>query len=184
MNKVVVLQHRLLHYRTALFEQLRANCAGIELHLVHGQATRREQAKKDEGSLSWANKVENRAWEVGDRDWIWQPFPQHLRDADLVLLMQENRLLSNYPFLLKRFFTGPKIAFWGHGANFQSDAPAGLREQWKRWWLTRVDWWFAYTQPTVDIVRAAGFPAERITRLDNAIDTGGFKRALAAISVR
>ena len=189
MSKVVVLQHRLLHYRTALFEQLRANCAGrgIELHLVHGQATRREQARKDEGRLPWANKVENRVWEVGDRDLMWQPFPQHLRDADLVLLMQESRLLSNYPFLLKgfltrRFFTGPKIAFWGHGANFQSDAPAGLREQWKRWWLTRVDWWFAYTQSTVDIVRAAGFPAEQITRLDNAIDTRGFKRDLAAIS--
>lgn len=183
MTKVVVLQHRLLHYRAALFEQLRANCAGrgIELHLVHGQATRREQAKNDEGSLPWATKVENRVWEVGDRDLIWQPFPQHLRDADLVLIMQENRLLSNYSLLLKRFFTGPKVAYWGHGANLQSEAPDGWREQWKRLILTRVDWWFAYTQATVDIVRAAGFPAERITRLDNAIDTSGFKRDLAAI---
>ena len=184
MNKVVVLQPRLVHYRTGLFEQLRTSCAGrgIELHLVHGQATRREQVKKDEARLPWANEVANRVWEVGDRDWIWQPFPRHLRDAHLVVLTQENRLLSNYPLLLKRLFTGPKIAFWGHGANFQSDAPGGLRERWKRLILTRVDWWFAYTQSTVDIVRGAGFPADRITPLDNAIDTRGFKRDLAAIT--
>jgi glycosyltransferase involved in cell wall biosynthesis len=184
MNKVVVLQHRLLHYRTALFEQLRTSCAerGIELHLVHGQATQREQAKDDEGSLPWAHKVANRAWQVGDRDLIWQPFPQQLRDADLVLVMQESRLLSNYPLLLKRLFTGPKVAYWGHGANLQSHAPDGLRERWKRLALTRVDWWFAYTQSTVDIVRAAGFPAERTTQLDNTIDTRGFQRDLAAIT--
>src|SRR5215217_7564556 len=106
MNKVVVFQYRLLHYRVALFEQLRANCAGqgIELHLVHGQATRREQTKKDEGYLPWAGKVENRVCEVGDRDWIWQPFPRHLRDANLVIVMQENRILSNYPLMLRRSF--------------------------------------------------------------------------------
>lgn len=184
MKKVVVLQQHLLHYRTALFEQLRVNCAGrgIELHLVFGQATRREQTKKDEGSLSWTSKVENRVWEVGERDWIWQPFPEHLRDADLVLLMQESRILSNYPFLLRRLFTRQKLAFWGHGANLQSDAPDGSREQWKRLMLTRVDWWFAYSRSTVDIVRAAGFPAERITRLDNTIDTRGLQRDLSAIA--
>ena len=33
-----------------------------------------------------------------------------------------------------------------------------------------MDWWFAYTALTVDIVRRAGFPAERITCLNNAID--------------
>jgi L-malate glycosyltransferase len=73
------------------------------------------------------------------------------------------------------------VAYWGHGANLQSDAPKGLRERWKRLLLTRVDWWFAYTQSTVDLLRAAPFPTERITRLDNAIDTSGFKRDLAAV---
>ncbi len=184
MSKVVVLQHRLLHYRTALFDELRAACTrrGIELHLVHGQATRRERAKKDEGCLPWATKVTNRVWEVGARDFVWQPFPRDLHDADLVVIMQESRLLSNYPLLLNRFFNGPRIAFWGHGANLQSARPDGWREKWKRVMLTRVDWWFAYTESTVDIVRAAGFPPQDITKLDNAIDTRGFRRDLAGIT--
>ena len=183
MKKVAILQHRLLHYRVGLFEQLRQQCAsrGIALHLVHGQATRRELGKKDTGTIAWADVVVNKVKEVGERDWLWQPFPPHLRDADLVVVMQESRLLSNYPLLLSRLWSKRKVAYWGHGANFQSDVPAGLRERWKRLLLTRVDWWFAYTQMTVDILRAAGYPQQQITCLNNAIDTKGFKADLAAV---
>ena len=182
--KVTVLQHRLLHYRLGLFESLRKACAekGIDLHLVHGQATRRELVKKDEGSLPWAHVVKNKFWEVGERDWLWQPFPAELRDADLVVVMQENRILSNYPLLLSRFWSKRKVVYWGHGANFQSDAPRGLREWWKQLMLKRVDWWFAYTQMTVDLLQNAGYPAAQITCLDNAIDSSGFKADLASWS--
>lgn len=184
MKKVVVCQHRLMHYRTALFDRLRQVCSErqIDLHLVHGQATRRERAKKDEGSLPWAQKVVNKVWEVGDRDWIWQPLPREVVDADLVVVMQENRILSNYPLLLSRLWSSRRIGYWGHGVNFQSDAPAGLREKWKRFLLTRVDWWFAYTEMTVDILRRSGYPADRITQLDNAIDNKTFERDLTNVS--
>lgn len=184
MSKVVILQHRLLHYRVGLFELLRERCLarGIELHLVHGQATRRELVKKDVGSLTWADVVENRYWEVGAADWLWQPFPAHLRDADMVVVMQESRLLSNYPLLLGRLWSKRKIAFWGHGVNFQSDAPNGLRERWKRLLLTKVDWWFAYTQKSVDMVAKSGYPVNQITCLNNATDTDAFRSELTAVS--
>lgn len=184
LKKVVIFQYRLLHYRTKLFEMLRKDCAerGIELHLVHGQASRRESVKKDEGNLPWAHTVKNRFLEVGARDIVWQPFPSELKDADLVVVMQENRILSNYPLLLSRLWSARKVAYWGHGKNFQSDAPSGLREKWKDFMIGRVDWWFAYTQMTVDILKQAGFPQAQITRLDNAIDSNGFKADLASWS--
>lgn len=184
MKKVVICQHRLLHYRMGLFERLREACARreVDLHLVHGQASRRESAKKDEGSLPWAHRVGNRFWELGARDLVWQPFPAELRDADLVVVMQENRILSNYPLLLGRLWSPRRVAYWGHGVNFQSDAPGGLREKWKQMLLQRVDWWFAYTEMTADIVRRAGFPPERITCLDNAIDNESFEHELASVT--
>lgn len=182
LKRVVIFQYRLLHYRTKLFEMLRKDCAerGIDLNLVHGQASRRESVKKDEGKLPWAHTVKNRFWEVGERDIVWQPFPSALKDADLVVVMQESRILSNYPLLLSRIWSSRKVAYWGHGKNFQSDAPSGLRERWKNFMIGRVDWWFAYTQMTVDILKQAGFPQAQITRLDNAIDTNGFKADLAS----
>ncbi len=184
MKKAVIFQYRLLHYRTALFDRLRAECAKreIDLHLVYGQASRRESAKKDEGYLPWAHRVQNRFREVGARDLVWQPFPADLRDADLVVVMQENRILSNYPLLLGRLWSPRRVAYWGHGVNFQSDAPAGLREKWKQTMLTRVDWWFAYTEMTAEIVRRAGYPQERITCLDNAIDNEAFERDLTSVT--
>lgn len=184
MSKVVIFQYRLLHYRTKLFEQLRTACAtkGIQLDLVCGQASRRESVKRDEGLLPWALKVTNRFWEVGPRDLVWQPFPQKIKDAELVIVMQESRILSNYPLLLSRLWCKRKVGYWGHGKNFQSDAPKGLRERWKNFLLRRVDWWFAYTGMTVDILRSANYPASQITCLDNAIDTSGFKVDLASWS--
>jgi glycosyltransferase involved in cell wall biosynthesis len=180
--KVVVLQHRLLHYRLSLFEKIRQACAtrGIDFHLVHGQASRRELVKKDEGHLPWAHVVKNRFLEVGERDIAWQSFPSELQDADLVVVMQESRILSNYPLLISRLWSRRKVAYWGHGVNFQSDAPSGLRERWKRLMLNQVDWWFAYTQMTVDLLKGVGYPSAQITCLDNAIDTSGFKADLAS----
>ena len=181
----VIVQYRLLHYRLELFEQLRRAChaRSIRLEVVAGQATRRERQREDEGELPWARKVINRVWEIGDRDWLWQPLPADLRRSDLVIVMQESRLLGNYALLLRRMFgSGQRVAYWGHGRNFQSQAPTGLRERWKRFILTRVDWWFAYTELSASLVRAEGYPPERITCLNNAIDTAGFRAELADCS--
>ncbi|NJA05745.1 glycosyltransferase family 4 protein [Methylococcaceae bacterium WWC4] len=184
MNKVVILQHRLLHYRLGLFDGLREASAarGIDLQLVHGQPTKREEKKRDVGTLPWASVVVNRYVSLAGKDILWQPFPAEHRDADLVVVMQENRLVSNYPWLLFRGFHKKKVAYWGHGRNFQTTKPSGLRERWKQYLVDSVDWWFAYTDMTKDILLADGYPAERITVLDNAIDNERFEADLAAIS--
>ena len=184
MKKVVILQHRLLHYRLELFERLQKACEarGIKLHLVHGQPTQREEKKRDVGSLPWADAVVNRYVSIGSKEVLWQPFPTQHRDADLVIVMQENRLLSNYPWLFLRGLHKAKVGYWGHGRNFQTRRPTGLLEKWKQFLVGRVDWWFAYTNLTKDILLADGYPAERITVLDNAIDNEGFIADLTAIT--
>lgn len=182
--RVVVTQHRLLHYRQAFFERLRVvlDARGIELRLVHGQASPTEALKKDVGELPWADVVHNRFRRVGGTDLIWQPYPAALRDADLVVLIQENRIVSHYPWLL-RWTTQPgqRIAYWGHGRNLQSVAPTGWRERWKAWFVNRVDWWFAYTESTRSLLRSDGFPDSRISVLNNAIDNDRFVADLQAV---
>ena len=182
--KVAILQHRLLHYRVDFFNLLRELCLArnINCHLVHGQATATEKTKHDEGTLEWADKTSNAFVYVGGRDILWQPLPDSVRDADMYVLMQENRILSNYPLLLKGKFGSPKVAYWGHGINFQSRVLDGLRERWKRLLVKQVDWWFAYTDLTAEIVRHTGFPAERITSLNNAIDTSAFRKTVESIT--
>ncbi|MEW6591026.1 MAG: glycosyltransferase family 4 protein, partial [Pseudomonadota bacterium] len=109
-----------------------------------------------------------------------QPVGRYVAGADLVIVTQENKLLQNHLLMaLPRRF---KLAFWGHGANLQSGRPDGFKERFKRWTTNRVDWWFAYTQMSEGLVRAAGFPGDRITLLNNAVDTSELRRLRQSVT--
>jgi glycosyltransferase involved in cell wall biosynthesis len=181
---VLCFQQRLTHYRETFFQQAKDALAakGIAFDLVYGQPDATAQIRKDSGHLPWAHAVQEKTFQLGKFTGVWVPTPATLARPDLVIVTQENKLLANYAWLLRRVLGGPKVAYWGHGANFQSNAPAGVRERWKQLLLTKVDWWFAYTQMTVDILTKAGYPQQQITNLNNAIDTGAFKRDLAAVA--
>jgi glycosyltransferase involved in cell wall biosynthesis len=180
---VVILQRRLPHYRTAFFSRLRERCKelGIQVELVYSKPSEHELTRNDSGDLSWAIAVDCLEKRIAGRELVWQQIPARVRSADLIVLSQENRLLSNLPFLFWPWRHRAKLAYWGHGANFQSDAPMGLRERFKRLMVHRVDWWFAYTSMTRDYLHSLGFPERLITTVDNATDTEGFKANLERV---
>lgn len=169
MKTVVIVQRRLTNYRVPLFEALHDVLAArhIRLELLVGKGTPDEEKKRDAGKLSWAIPVPTHDFANGRL--CWQPIYRHLNPADLVAVTQENALLANHLliWLPHRY----KITFWGHGANLQSVNPNGFKERYKRWTTPRVDWWFAYTQMSADFVKTTGFPSDRITVLNNAVDT-------------
>ena len=182
-HQVVILQRRLVQYRLTLFERLRNECAarGVDLRLVYGQASDADKARNDGGSLPWADEVEAKWFSLAGTDLLWQPFPAPLRQADLVVLTQELKILSNYPLLARRALGRGKLAYWGHGRNLQSTNPDSWRERWKALLSTKIDWWFAYTEDTVDMLVGNGYPASQITCLDNAIDDVAFRADLDAV---
>lgn len=180
MTKVCIVQRRLTHYRVPLFSALRETLAkrGIELELLVGRGTPVEEKKHDTGELPWAKTIPT-YYLAGGR-FCWQPVGRWLDGADLVVVTQENKLLLNHLLMLMpRQF---KLAFWGHGANLQSDDPNGLKERFKRWSTNRVDWWFAYTRMSADLVMQAGFPSDRITVLNNAVDTAELQRQRQSVT--
>ena len=174
MKRVAIIQRRLTHYRVPLFALLREVLAErcIQLDLLVGKGTLAEEMKSDSGELPWAISLPTR-YLAGER-LCWQPIRRFLAAADLVIVTQENKLIQNHLLLLapRRF----KLAFWGHGANLQSDNPKGIKERFKRWTTNQVDWWFAYTRLSADLVVAAGFPDDRVTVLNNTLDTDELNR--------
>lgn len=161
----------------------RCESLNIKFNLVHGQASESERLKKDEGYLNWAHRVQNTFYRIGTKDILWQPLPRDCYDSDMFIVMQENRILSNYPLLLRGKFSKHKIAYWGHGINFQSNSPTGLREKWKQFLITKVDWWFSYTDITTQILNNCGYPIKRVTCLNNTIDTSQFRDHLSDVSI-
>jgi glycosyltransferase involved in cell wall biosynthesis len=167
-------------YRIPLFEALRTVLAerGVLLDVLHGDPTDDELTKGDGGVLPLARKLPTRY--ALDGRLCWQPFGAQIRDADFVIVTQENKLIFNYWLLFHR--PRARIAFWGHGKNMQSENPDGALERIKRWSTPRVDWWFAYTDISREFVLETGFPRERITVLNNAVDTSHLVALRQAVS--
>lgn len=180
MKRIVIVQRRLTHYRVPLFCALQEALAAhaVQLELLVGKGTPEEEQKQDTGTLPWAKTIPTHYW-LGSR-LCWQSLGKHLGGADLVIITQENKLLQNYllMFLPHRF----KLAFWGHGANLQSENPNGFKERFKRWTTNQVDWWFAYTELSAHLVKATGFPGDRITVLNNAVDTSELQRQRQSVT--
>lgn len=167
--RVVIVERQLLQYRVGFYNRLRARLEeeGIELQLLIGTGTPEEEKKMDQVTLDWAIQIPTRYF-MGAR-LCWQPFGAYARDADLVIVMHENKIIYN--LWLMSFGRPKRLAFWGHGKNMQSDNPDGWKERFKRWTVNKVDWWFAYTESSADLVTQAGFPRECTTVVENAIDT-------------
>jgi glycosyltransferase involved in cell wall biosynthesis len=165
---VLIVQRRLPHYRVPFFNALRDELAqrGCSLRFAHGEPTKAERKKNDGGELGWAIKLPTRYFFGGRL--CWQPFSSELADVDLVIATQENKLINN---LRAQFFPQKyKFALWGHGANLQGD-PTSWRERFKRFVSMRADWWFAYTEMSLPLLARIGFPRERISVLNNSVDT-------------
>lgn len=168
-RSVVIVERRLTHYRVPFFNHLRAllEKEGIELKLLISESTEEEAQKKDMGYLDWAISIPAR--HMFGTKLCWQPFGAYARGADLVVVVHENKHLYN---LWLMFVRRPRrLAFWGHGRNMQSNNPSGLKELFKRWTVNKVDWWFAYTEMSVNLVQQTGFPQQRITDVENSADT-------------
>lgn len=179
---VVIIQRRLCDYRDLLFQQLKILLLqdGIELRLLYGDPTTEEQAKKDNLDIVWGEKLPTRYF-LGNR-FCWQPFLKKVRGAELVIITQENKLICNLWSLFG--WRKYKLAFWGHGKNMQVSPTlwGKLKESMKFLTTNRVDWWFVYTGISEKFVAKLGFPKDRITNLENSVDTLGLKTFCNAVT--
>ena len=169
--KTVTIIYRFLpQYRLDFFNRLRKALAdkGIVLRLVYGKSS--SVPRGDEVDVAWGTPVASRRLRMAGRELVWLSLPPDVYNSDLVVMMAENRILNNYVILAKTLVGKNKLAFWGHGVNFQSKR-TGIGNRLKRLYSTRVKWWFAYTEGVKQIVAGMGFPADRISVLNNAIDT-------------
>jgi len=172
--RVVIIQSFIKRFRVPFYERLERTLHGdgIELQVVFGQPDRFNGGDTDIVSeLPFGYRTVNSYFYAGNHSLVWQPALSHLNGADLVIVQQGNRHLLNHLLLARRRTGGFRLAFWGHGRNFQGDGLAWLLERIKAWYSRLADHWFAYTDRSRAVLRGLGIPDERITTVNNAIDT-------------
>jgi glycosyltransferase involved in cell wall biosynthesis len=130
----------------------------------------------------WAVRIDNCYVRIGGLELVWQPCRAYLVDADLVIVEQANRLLINYLLMARNFQDrGCRLAIFAHGRNMQARETT-LRERIKRRMLGAVDWCFVYTQVSADTVVAGGISTDRLTVVNNTIDTEILSTAMAVLA--
>lgn len=182
--KVLVVQRILPHYRMGFFDLLKEklHSESVDLRLVAGQERQGTVPASVSVDRDWFTRVKNRYLAAGGTELCWQPVARMSVDFDLVILEQANRLLANHVIQAHRRLRGRPVAFWGHGANFQQRGRFSVNEILKSRLLRQVDWWFAYTGLSANMLVERGFPSERITVVENAIDSGELQRAMEAVT--
>lgn len=183
--RVVIVQRYVTHYRVPFYDRLRELLAarGVDLHLVHGfpRAAGSDAAKQDSATVPWATHIDNRWLRVGPVELLWEPALSYVDGADLVIVEQASSRLLNYVLFARHLRGRTRLAFWGHGKNFKESRASSAGEAIKRSMSRRVHWWFAYNRLSAEVVARTGFPVERITDVQNAIDTRGLVAARARL---
>ncbi len=170
MQKVLIIYRTIPQYRVEFYNLLRDELYknNILLELIYGDS--HLDSRKDIVDSDWATFKKNAVINLGLFKIIWQPCMQEVRTADLVIVEQANKLLINYVLIFRRIFKNKKFAFWGHGLNLQLPKN-GFFNKFKLTYINQTDWWFAYTNGIKEFLVQNGFQAERITVVQNAIDT-------------
>ncbi len=185
-KKVLIIQRRLTEYRVPLFMALKEKLSKgkISLSILRSKPTAEELIRADEGFLPWGMNVRCQTYNFGNMRLFWQALPNKLVSMyDLIIIPHENSLLSNYRLLLARRHENVRLAFWGHGANFQNSRNGGLKKWLREWSMKQANWWFAYTSASVKRLIESGYPEAKITCLNNAIDTRSLIEWASFVSV-
>jgi glycosyltransferase involved in cell wall biosynthesis len=170
MMRVSLVLHAIHQYRIPFLEGLREKLTGekIELDLIYGKNM--DTSRKDERNLPWARPVTNHFCGVNGRTICWQDLPGDIYKSGLIILTQGNGFFHSHIVQARARARGIRVALYGHGVCFAAPRK-GLANRIKRIYSRRASWWFAYTTGVKQIIAEMGFPPERITVVQNAIDT-------------
>lgn len=183
MKNVLFINKVLPQYRVDFFNQLKSELLNhdVVLHMVYGKANKENALKKDEVEIKWAHSIPNKRLKIGRSEILWQPYIKFLKDKDLVLVQTENKLFLNYYLIFARHLAKYKLGFWGPAKN--------MREENNSWpnrfrflFLKKCDWWFGYTTGVKEFLLDRNFPEERITVIQNAIDTHQLRKDYSEVT--
>ncbi len=172
MKEVVIVQYRLTHYRLSFYDSLRCRLESedVRLRLLYSDP---DTGKHTGGlwhqlfdDLPWGEKIKTTQLPGGFR---FQPILRNVRGADLVIVNHATKYLVNHVYFLLPLSNRPKLAYWGHGWDHQTEHPDNWSERLKTWTGKRADWYFAYTWKVREKLIELGYDGGRITDVQNAV---------------
>lgn len=141
-----------------------------------------DKKKGDQVNILWSNIISDLRLRILNHEFIFQLPPFKILKSDLIIVINENSYFLNYLLVVIQPLFRYKLAFFGHGKNYQAKNKNTLPERWKKWWLNKCDWWFTYTDGSAENIILNGFPKNKITVINNSIDTSNLKESIDKIT--
>ncbi|PAU89266.1 hypothetical protein CK505_13710 [Kocuria sp. WN036] len=182
MKRVAIIHPWLPQYRLEFFELLihKAKDQGVDIHVFHGEAPPEWRARGDAVKVDWATELPTKFISLGRKSLVWKslaPF-RELAPFDAYILEHAVRSLETYRIMAMH---RRKVSFWGHGRTYTQPTNL-LLEHWKKQLLKWSQWYFAYTQGGACAVQESGFPKEKVTVVQNSIDTRSLESAIQSVT--
>ena len=154
---------------------------GIDYDYIYA-ASDDNLGKNDTIQIPWATSTPLKTLSFfGKRVFLHRLGPK-ARQADLLILQQQNNLIANFWYLMTQKLRRQRVAFFGHGKNFQATSSDSISERFKRFWATRVHWWFTYTNGCKCLIADYGFSNDRITVFNNSVDLTKISTEISEVS--
>lgn len=187
MKRLLIIQPYVPSYRVPFFRDLRdvLHTNGFELILAAGQPPRALSDRGDNCTEQAADiMVSERTFRLGQKSLLLRDVKSVVEQVrpDLIIAEQAVKNLENLSLLAHRDSRrSPRVALWGQGRSFSTSQGPVLT--WAKTWLTRrSDWFFAYTEEGANYVVEQGFPATRVTVVQNSIDSEQLRKDLDTVS--
>ena len=163
MKKVLIIQRIVPEYRIAFFNLLKLELEkeNIELSLIYGDKSSTYKSGAFFYELEWGELIINKIIKIGNLQLCWQPITRFLKNKDLIIVEQSNKLILNYFIIVARHFWKNKLGLWGHGRNLQAQ-PNSWANKFGLYFITKCDWWFAYTNSVKNFLIKSKYPENNI----------------------
>lgn len=185
MANFVILQEYIPRYRGPFFELLSEDLGAHGHHLTIGAGAPSKSllARGDAVASNVAQiVVSTKHFTVLGRRIAFRRAKRALRGADYVIVEHARRNIDVYRLFLPRRFRSHPVALWGHGRDYVTESK-GIERRLFKMLAGRADWYFAYTSEGKRyLVSQCGLEADRITVVQNSLDSKNLRELREAVS--
>lgn len=183
-KKVIWLAQGFREYRRAFLVHAGEFLAGegVDFVAAHTHAPLATNQRGELKDTAPSTPLRAWRWQRNGREVLVSSFPAGWLGADLVVMPESVGYPTGWSVLAARSLRGKRTAIFGHGTDFARPGRDDVAERLSRSRIRHLDWWFAYNAPSVDAVVERGMPHDRVTSVENTLDTSGLVRVAAELT--
>ena len=170
-KNVTIITNSINNYRTELFSEMKEMLLqdNISLRVVSTKSSSSVKNTIDISNWGKYEQVRSLGFSFFKKRFSVKLISLTKQSSDLVVLSQSTTELENYVIYLLQKFNRGKVALWGHGYTITKEKNR-LARFIQKIMLKNADWFFAYTEGSLNRAREIGYQSNQFTVLGNTFD--------------